>query len=518
MTWKHWLIIGGLGVVALVAAIVLNLNVSDHSVEKVASTVAVDNSDLKINWERYQTVDVNLTESLNITESGTYHLTGSLNNGQIVVDAGVSEVRLILDNVTIRNADGPAILCYNAENLVIEMVGNNVLEDGARYNSDYDEDVEGVIYSKADLALTGEGSLQLVANSSDGIVGKDDVVIRGGNYVIAAADDGIRGKDSVYITGGEFTINAAGDGIKSTNETDRGKGFVLVENGEFDIAATGKGAKAVNNIIIYGGNYNLRTYDDAIHSNNYVGVVNGDILINSGDDGIHADRELIIEGGVVEVTKSYEGLEAQVVTISGGEISLTTSDDGINAGGGADNSSQNRPGANPFGADESCSLTINGGNVYVNAAGDGVDSNGYLVFNGGNVVVDGPTNNGNGALDAGMEISMQGGTVIAVGASGMAESLGANSGVCNLNVYFGTTQAAGTVIEVRNSAGEVVLSHTAAKTFSHMAAGSEALTPGETYTIYLDGAEYQTFTIMSVTTTLGNTNMNQNMMPGGGRR
>ncbi len=518
MTWKHWLIVGGLGVVALIAAVALNLNVAKHSVENVASTVAVDNSDLKVNWERYQTVDVALTESLNITESGTYHLTGSLDNGQVVVDAGVSEVRLVLDNVTIRNADGPAILCYNAENLVIELVGNNVLEDGASYNSSYDEDVEGVIYSKADLALTGEGSLQIVANLSDGIVGKDDVVIRGGSYVLATKDDGIRGKDSVYITDGKFVISAAGDAIKSTNDTDRGKGFVMIEKGEFDVVATGKGIKTVNNIIIYGGNYDLKTYDDAIHSNNYVGIVGGDILINAGDDGIHADRELIVDGGTIEITRSYEGLEAQVVTINAGEISLTTSDDGINAGGGADNSSQNRAGANPFNADENCSLTINGGNIYVNAAGDGIDSNGYLTFAGGTVIVDGPTNNGNGALDAGIEISMQGGTVIAVGASGMAEGLGSSSGVCNLNVYFSSTQAAGTLIEVKNSAGEVILSHTSAKAFNHMAAGSEALTPGETYTIYLDGAEYQTFTISNVMTTLGNTNTNQNMMPGGGRR
>ena len=144
------------------------------------------------------------------------------------------------------------------------------------------------------------------------------------------------------------------------------------------------------------------------------------------------------------------------MTINGGEISIVATDDGINAGGGADNSATGRPGENPFKTDENCVLAINGGEIYVNAAGDGVDSNGYLYFNGGSTVVDGPTNNGNGALDAGLGIIMEGGKVIAVGAAGMAEAIGNDSGVCNISVYFPTMQAAGTLIEVRNANGETV--------------------------------------------------------------
>lgn len=187
-------------------------------------------------------------------------------------------------------------------------------------------------------------------------------------------------------------------------------------------------------------------------------------------------------------------------------------DDGINAGGGADNSSQNRAGANNFKADANCTLTINGGSTYVNSGGDGVDSNGYLTFNGGTVIVDGPTNNGNGSLDSGLGITINGGSVIAVGASGMAEPLGNNSGVSNISVFFDSTQPTGTVIEVKNSAGNTVLSHTSAKTFSHMAAGSDQLIPGETYTIYLNGANYRSFTISEVTTVIGNSNANPNNM------
>ena len=514
--WR-WLV-AGVALVGLVAtAIALNVNHVDDTVSKITNTVDVDNGDLKINWERYQTVDVALEESLTITESGTYHLTGSLEGG-ITINAGVSEVRLILDNVTINNPTGPAIACYNAEDLVIELVGQNTLTSGSSY--DADSDVDGVIYSKADLAFTGEGMLNVTSEYQDAIVGKDDVVFRGGVYNINSADDGIRGKDSVYITGGEFTITATADAIKSTNTDNFGKGFVMVEGGKFNLTAGDKGLNAVKTIIVYGGDFTIAAQDDAVHSDSYIGIVGGDLKITAGDDGMHTDRELIIDGGTIEVVKAYEGLEGQVITINNGTITVTASDDGLNAGGGADSSAttNTRGGMDAFAADENCALTINGGSVYVNSGGDGVDSNGYLYFNGGTTIVDGPTNNGNGALDSGLGIKMAGGTVIAVGASGMAETLGADSGVCNLSVYFTTMQAAGTVIEVRNSASEVVLSHTAAKTFNHLAAGSEALVPGETYTIYINGAEYQTFTISTVTTTIGNGNVNQHNMPGGQRR
>lgn len=509
--WR-WLILGLVCVVAIAVAIVANNRVGDDSTSKLLNRVVVDNSDLKVNWERYQTVDMELTESLTITESGTYHLTGTLMDGQIIVDAGVGEVRLVLDNVSITNSTGPAIVAYNAENLVIELMGDNTLTDGASYDVKYDEDVDGAIYSKADLAFTGEGTLTIIASHGDGIVGKDDVVMRGGVYKITAIDDGVRGKDSVYITGGVLSIDAGGDAVKSTNDTDYGKGFVMIEDGDFELTTIGKGISAENTILLYGGDLTLNTTDDAVHSNNYVGIVGGTLTIDSGDDGIHADNELIVDGGTIKITKSYEGVEAQVVTINDGVLDITATDDGLNAGGGADDSAINRPGANSFAGDEKCVLTINGGSVYVNSGGDGVDSNGYLIFNGGDTVVDGPTNNGNGALDAGLGITIQGGSVIAVGSSGMAEGLGADSGICNISVYFDTTEPAGTTIEIRNSSNELVMSHTAIKSFSHLAAGSEDLTLGETYTIYLDGVEYQRFTIAEVTTTLGNSRMGQPMM------
>ncbi len=499
--------------IMLVIAAVVNLNYTDNSANKINGAIDLDDDDSSINWNRYPTYDITLSESLNIINPGTYHLTGTLQDGFISIDANDGVVRLILDNVSIKNSSGPAIACYSAEDLVIELIGENNLEDGAYYSNDFDEDVAGAIYSKDDLTFQGSGSLNLTANYQDGIVGKDDLKIISGTYNINAADDGIRGKDSVYILGGDFTIVSVADAIKSTNDTENGKGSIFIKGGNFILTTSAKGIKAVNSILIYDGNFNLDTYDDAIHSNNYVGIIDGKIQIKAGDDGIHADRELIIDGGEIIVEKAYEGFEAQVVTINNGNINLTTSDDGINAGGGADSSALNRPGAGTFDADENCVLSINGGKIYLNASGDGVDSNGWLYFNGGEVVVDGPINDGNGALDSGMGIVMNGGKVIAVGSSGMAETLGSSSSVFNLSVYFSSSEPAGTKIEIKNSSGETILSHTSAKTFSHMSVGTEEFEFGSTYTIYINGEKYQDFTITNTTTILGNNYNGQPMAP-----
>lgn len=502
---------------ALIVAIALNLNSTLEDTSKLTQAIEVDNGDLDINWDRYPTYEMALEGSLEIINPGTYHLTGELIDGMISVKANDGVVRLILDNVTIKNSNGPAILCDSAEDLVIELVGENYIEDGAEHASEIDEDARGTIYSKDDLTFQGDGKLTVSANFEDGIVGKDDLKFNGGTYAITAVDDGIRGTDSVYIVDGDFTINATNDAVKSTNETDGKKGFVLIENGNLAVKAGAKGIKAINTILIYDGEISIDAYDDTIHSNNYIGIVNGALNLTSGDDGIHADRELIIDGGTITVAKSYEGLEAQAVTINGGKINVASSDDGINAGSGADNSSANRPGANAFNTDENCIITINGGEIYINASGDGIDSNGSIRFNGGAVLVDGPTNNGNGALDSGTDIEIQGGTVIAAGSSGMAKDLGANSGIFNLSIYFDTAQTGGTKVTIKNASGEAVLEHTPAKTFSHIAAGSEKLSLGETYTIYLNDTEYKSFVISEATTTIGNSNVNQYHMPGNDR-
>lgn len=500
----RWILVAVLLVSLLIAAIFINSRNQDADITKVTSALDIDNGDVDINWDRYENHEIKLSDTLSITKSGVYHLTGTLDNGYININAGVEGVvKLILDNVTIRHSSGPAISCTAGDDLVIELVGSNILEDGNIYSVDYDEDITGAIYSKADLTFIGNGSLDILANHQDGIVSKDDLKFSSGTYSIKSADDGIRGKDSVYVLNGNFTINAEANAIKTTNETDLGKGFVMIENGNFNLTAGNKGIKATRNITIYNGIFSIKSTDDAIHSDNYIGIVNGNININSGDDAIHANNTLVVDGGSITVAKSYEGLEAQVVTINNGNLKIASSDDGINAGGGNDSSAVNRANPGTFNTDENCILTINGGSIEINASGDGIDSNGWLYINGGTTLIDGPTNDGNGALDSGMGIIMNGGEMMAVGSNGMAESLGNNSAIYNISLYFNSVKPANTLIEIKSSTSDTVLSHTSLKSFSHLSAGTPAFRLGDSYTVYLNGEKYLDFTITGISTTLG---------------
>ena len=464
---KKWLIACVLIILVIIAGVLINNNSSDNSPTKVAGLVDIDNGDLKINWERYTVKDIELSNTVTITDSGIYHLTGDISDGSIIVDTGVKgEVKLILDNVSIVNTTGPAIQCLSGDDLVIELVGRNLLQDGTSYDGTIDKDIDGTIYSKADLTFTGDGTLDIIANYQDAIVGKDDVKFNNGRYNIIAADDGIRGKDSVYIVNGNFDITSGQDAVKSTNDTDANKGFVLVENGT--------------------------------------------LYISAGDDGIHGEHTLIVQSGTINVAKSYEGIESQKIVINGGNISLSSSDDDINAGSSSSNTSATQ---NNFDVDENCEIIINDGDIYINSSGDGLDSNGQITINGGKLVVDGPTNNGNGALDSGTGIVMNDGSLFAVGSSGMAESLDSNSSIFSINVYFNTSIPANTRLEIKDSTGNTIIDHISAKAFTNAVIGSTDFSLGSTYSIYLDNEKYQDFTISNIVTVVGNSRANTNVGP-----
>ena len=67
------------------------------------------------------------------------------------------------------------------------------------------------------------------------------------------------------------------------------------------------------------------------HSNDSLTINGGNIILTSGDDGIHSDSTLEINGGDISITKCYEGIDCKVITINDGYIHLVASDDGINS-------------------------------------------------------------------------------------------------------------------------------------------------------------------------------------------
>ena len=522
---------------------------SKNNADSITMEINTDDDDEKIDWSKYETVSYELSKSLTITKEGVYQLTGTIEDGVITINTS-GNVKLVLDNVRITNSNGPAIYVQEAEDVVISTVSGsmNYLEDGSSYKG-YDTDVIGTIFSHDDITFEGEGTLVVTSNCEDAIVSKDDLKIVNGTYQITSADDGIRGKDSVYIKNATFKIEAKGDGIKSTNDTDSEKGYVLIENGTFEINATldgiqaetklliqngtfdittgggssitstredwgrwgttssnndsAKGIKSGDNLVIENGVITIDSSDDAIHSNNYLGIKSGTYYISSGDDGMHADTELIIDNGEIGITKSYEGLEASKITINDGNISVVASDDGINVAGGNDSSSMGRPGANNFSSNANCILTINGGTIYVDASGDGLDSNGSIYMYGGTVTVDGSTNSGNGALDYDKECVIHGGILVAGGASGMSQGASSSSSIYNLLINFTSNYGDSDTITIIDSNNQEIVSYHSDKSYSSLVVASPKLKNGNTYTIKVNGSDYQTFTISSINTTIG---------------
>ena len=250
--------------------------------------------------------------------------------------------------------------------------------------------------------------------------------------------------------------------------------------------ASTKGLKSGGDLTVTGGSITVTSADDCVHANGSITVSGGTLLLASGDDGLHADDTVTLLGGEVTVSQAYEGIEGRFIEIGGGVIAVTATDDGLNASGGEGSFQFGRM---PGNMENTVlpSLHISGGTLSVNADGDGLDSNGDLIVEGGTVTVDGPTNGGNGALDSGSEsggrILCNGGTILAIGSSGMAETFGGDSAQCSFIHNYSETFPAGTKIVISDENGETLFEHTSLKPFDSILFSSPLLTLGKTYTV-----------------------------------
>ena len=241
------MIFTGIGVAILIGLVICfivatkNLKPSNISIESTGETASQISSSYE-DIEYGSETNLESTEVVTITKGGSYNLSGSYK--QIIINT-TTDVELNLNNVTITCTSGPAINVLEADTVSIVLNGTN------KITATTTEDLDGAIYSKADLVFSGTGSLEVTSNY-DGIVSKDTLVIKNGTYTINASDDGIRGKDNVAIVNGTFEITAGGDGIKSTNEEDTSKGYVAIDGGTFNITSKTDAIQAETGVTISG--------------------------------------------------------------------------------------------------------------------------------------------------------------------------------------------------------------------------------------------------------------------------
>ncbi len=494
---------------------------------------------------------------IQITEEATYLISGTLNDGMLVVNASEkANVQIVFNGVQINSATCAPLYVLEADKVFVTLADGteNVLSNGGSFEPIDANAIDAAIYSKADLTFNGSGSLTVTSPAGHGIAAKDDLVFTGGTYHIDAASHGVDANDSVRVTQADLTVTAGKDGVRAENADDMSRGFVFVESGSLHITAEGdgisagaymqinggmfeilagggyengtqessdhwghfggrghkgggpnrseqsaesaedsstsmKGVKAEGNLIITDGTFHIDAADDAIHSNTSVTVSGGTFAVASGDDAFHAEENLSITGGVIDISHSYEGLEALHVEVAGGDIRLVASDDGLNAAGGNDDSGTTGGRDGRFGgghrgwgsANSDGTIVISGGTLYVNASGDGIDANGTLLISGGQTTVVGPLRGDTTVLDYDLSGEITGGVFVGTGSSMMAQSLsGSGQGVIGVSVG---QQEAGAEIVLRNKGGAALLTSAPELPYEILIFSSPELVAGETYTL-----------------------------------
>ncbi len=503
-----------------------------------------------------------------LTDSSAYLLT----------DAGSDEPNAALFSAADLTFSGEGSLAVTGNfNDGIASKDGLIITGGAITVTAADDGIRGKDYIILDdgiVTVTAGGDGLKADNSEDATKGY--IAINDGLLTVTAGGDAISAETDVLIAGGQLTLATGGTAAASD----------YAASGD-DISA--KGIKGIINVAIDGGTITVNATDDAIHSNGAVVVNDGILRLTSGDDGIHADNTLTINGGDVIVEDSYEGLESAAITIAAGSIAISASDDGINVAGGADGSGlmggmgrgggrpggmppegmlQDGMGGNPFAVgtpaampqdgmdgnpfamgmpgtmpqggmapgfmgdqdafatDSNYSLNIHGGTVVVDATGDGLDSNGSITMTGGTVIVNGPTSNGNGALDYMSGFNMTGGLLVAAGSAGMAQAPDSTSTQNVMLLNFDSVLPAGTLIHIRATTGEEILTFSPAREFQSIVLSSATLASGATYEVYTGGSStgtpsgslvtggafspgmlYTSFTVNSVITLIGSQGM-----------
>ncbi len=511
-----------------------------------------------------------------ITEEATYVISGTLDDGSVVIDVpDDAKPHIVLKGASITSSDSAALYINNADKVFVTLAEGteNTLANGGSFES-ADDGVDGALFSRDDLTINGSGALSVSSPAGHGIVCKDDLVLTGGSYDIDSAYHGLDANDSIRIADASLEIESGKDALHSENNDDDSLGFVYIESGSIDAVAEGdgissgaymqieggsftlvcgggsengakstqsgdgfigggpggmpggdpgsnagggpgdkpdakpdggipgeipggdptgnegsdadsddvsrKGLKAGGDLYISGGEFSINSADDGIHSNASIVISGGSFEISTGDDGVHADDTLTVTDCDMVISESYEGLEALHLYIKGGDITVTASDDGLNAAGDSAT-------GDPGNSSSNGSIVISGGKLYIKASGDGIDANGTLEISGGYIVVTGPTQGDTSTLDYDKTGVITGGTFIGTGASGMAQSFSdSEQGVIALRVG---SQSAGTQIVLKDSDGNTIITHSPELGFEIVIISSPDIVKGETYTLCVGSSE-----------------------------
>ncbi len=328
-------------------------------------------------------------------------------------------------------------------------------------------DYNNVAEEAEDAVITLEGNRGTLSDETRGRSGNPVVIERKGVYRITGKSDGVtirikepRKSGNIYLILDHASMtNRKGPCI----EAEAAEKVILQcvgENSLTSMSDSGAPIYTEDDLTINGpGRLHIESGKNGIHCKSALRITGATISIRAANDGLKGKQGIYVDGGSVTITESYEGMEGANVLIRSGELSVTASDDGINAAG--EDGLQG-------------DVVIEGGSLYLNASGDAVDSNRSILISGGVTLVEGPENSRNSIFDKGdgndAQLSISGGTVLAIGSIEKAKNFKSGTQYSRLEPVSGQ---AGDVISTDDGSG---ISMTATKSFSCVIYSSPSFT------------------------------------------
>ena len=244
-----------------------------------------------------------------IRKAGTYLLSGTLEEGQLLVDAEEgAEIILVFDGFKISNSTDAPLLFESGSSITL------VLKDGSE-NAVTDlrssaEENKAAIYTKSDLTISGNGTLDVTGTAEDAIHSKTNVTVQGGTINLKAGDDAIHADETLTILDGKVTVLESEEGLEGL--------VVDIQGGDITVNASDDGLNASD------GSGSDKAPGQATEGAE-IRISGGVLTVKAGGDGIDSNGDLIISGGTVVVDGPSDGGNAPIDydgkgVISGGTV------------------------------------------------------------------------------------------------------------------------------------------------------------------------------------------------------
>ncbi|WP_315309135.1 carbohydrate-binding domain-containing protein [Rothia dentocariosa] len=459
-------------------------------------------------------------DNANITNSSGAAL-NVVNADEVILYSASGTTNTISDGAdyTATGENDPDAVVYSKADLTI--AGEGTL----KVNGNHEDGIH-----TSDGLVIASGTLEVNA-ANTGIKGKDYVDILGGTINVTAQQDGIKstndtdeGQGWTRLSNGTVTVNAGDDGFKASRVVEISGGSLTVEQSDEGIEA--------QYINLSGGDVNVTSADDGMNASLKTSDSEStDSSANTSDTANQQQnnqQQGSLPGGQQNGTSDQQQGPGQPP--QGGQSGNSqngTSQNGTTGTGQQQNNTQNRgnqnmgqppamPGGNtqdgtsqngttgtgqqgmgqppqggmPGGGGGTfevvdAAINVSGGNITVNAEGDGIDSNGVTTLSGGTLIVNGPSQGGNAALDTNGDLLLNGATVLSGSTADMFEAPSTNSTSGYLKLTNSSGFEQGSTVQVADSSGKVVANYKVTKSNVQLVlVSSSSIVKGQSYTVY----------------------------------